>query len=153
MRIRSGRLFSIGIAAASMLALTMIGLGQAPAPAAGQATPPAAQQGGRGGGRGQGGAAPAAQGAATAVAPAAAAAPAAGGRGGRGGGGGRGGNATPAGPTPRWPDGKPILGVVPGQKPGRWGGGPTTLPPQQLDSVPFQPWARAEDESRQIEQC
>jgi hypothetical protein len=148
-RIRSSRLVSIAIAAASMLALTMFGLGQAPAPAAGQQ--PAAQQGGRGGGRGQGGAAPAAQGAPAAGAPAAAAgAPAAGG--GRGGRGGGRGNATPAGPTPRWPDGKPNLGVVPGQKPGRWGGGPTTLPQGMLDQVPFQPWARAAYDQRQIDQ-
>ena len=144
MRIRSGRFVSIGIAAASMLALTISGLGQAPAPTAAQPQQPAAQQGGRGGGRGQGGqagTAPAVQGA-----PAAAGAPAAGGR------GGRGGNATPAGPTPRWPDGKPIIGVVPGQKPGRWGNGPTTLPPQALDTVPFQPWARAAYDQRQIDQ-
>ena len=74
-------------------------------------------------------------------------------RGQRGGRGGRGGqNAAPALPTPRWPDGKPILGAVPGQKPGRWNGGPTTLPQGQLDKVPFQPWAKAAYDQRQIDQ-
>ena len=34
----------------------------------------------------------------------------------------------PAAPTPRWPDGKPILGSVPGQPVGGWGAGVTTLP-------------------------
>ena len=74
-------------------------------------------------------------------------------RGGRGQGrGGRGGPAAPALPTPRRPDGKPWIGSVPGQKPGRWNGGPTTLPQGQLDKIPFQPWARAVYDQRQIDQ-
>jgi hypothetical protein len=68
------------------------------------------------------------------------------------GGGGRGQAAAPAAPTPRRPDGKPWIGSVPGQKPGRWNGGPTTLPQGQLDKVPFQPWARAVYDQRQIDQ-
>jgi hypothetical protein len=76
-----------------------------------------------------------------------------GGGGGRGGGGrGRGGNAPPAAPTPHRPDGKPWIGDVPGQKPGRWNGGPTTLPQNILDKIPFQPWARAVYDQRQIDQ-
>jgi|RhiMethySRZTD1v2_1073278.scaffolds.fasta_scaffold01398_27 hypothetical protein len=81
------------------------------------------------------------------------------GRGGAGqgrGGGGRGGQgrgaAAPAAPTPRWPDGKPILGSVPGQPVGGWGAGVTTLPQGQLDKIPFQPWARAVYDIRQIDQ-
>src|SRR6185369_3402333 len=73
---------------------------------------------------------------------------------GRGGGGGRGGRgpAAPALPTPRRPDGKPWIGSVPGQQPGRWNGGPTTLPQGQLDKIPFQPWAKAVYDQRQIDQ-
>src|SRR6516162_856139 len=73
------------------------------------------------------------------------------GAGGRGGRGGR-GPAAPALPTPRRPDGKPWIGSVPGQNPGRWNGGPTTLPQGQLDKIPFQPWARAAYDQRQIDQ-
>jgi hypothetical protein len=78
----------------------------------------------------------------------------AGGQGGRAGGQGRGGRgaAAPSAPTPRWPDGKPILGSVPGQPVGGWGAGVTTLPQQQLDKIPFQPWARAAYDIRQIDQ-
>ena len=74
------------------------------------------------------------------------------GRGGRG--GGRGGAAAaPALPTPRWPDGKPIMGSVPGQRVGGWGAGVTTLPRGiNLDDIPFQPWARAAYDVRQIDQ-
>jgi hypothetical protein len=71
------------------------------------------------------------------------------------GGGGRGGAAAqpPSAPTPRWPDGKPILGSVPGQPVGGWGAGVTTLPRGgRLDDVPFQPWARAVYDVRQIDQ-
>ena len=70
-------------------------------------------------------------------------------------GGGRGGGAPepPAAPTPRWPDGKPILGSVPGQPVGGWGAGVTTLPRgQKLEDIPFQPWARAVYDIRQIDQ-
>ena len=65
--------------------------------------------------------------------------------------GGR-GQAAPSLPTPRRPDGKPWIGSFPGQKPGRWNGGPTTLPQGQLDKIPFQPWARAAYDQRQIDQ-
>jgi hypothetical protein len=84
-------------------------------------------------------------------------APAARGQGG-GQGGGRGGGrggapAAPAAPTPRWPDGKPILGSVPGQAVGGWGAGVTTLPRgMKLEEIPFQPWARAAYDVRQIDQ-
>jgi hypothetical protein len=73
---------------------------------------------------------------------------------GRGGGGRAGGPpAPPAAPTPRWPDGKPILGAVPGQPIGGWGAGVTTLPRGgKLDEIPFQPWARAAYDVRQIDQ-
>jgi len=75
--------------------------------------------------------------------------PAAQGRGGRGGGA----PESPAAPTPRWPDGKPILGSVPGQPVGGWGAGVTTLPRGlKLDDIPFQPWARAVYDMRQIDQ-
>jgi hypothetical protein len=64
--------------------------------------------------------------------------------------------APPAAPTPRWPDGKPILGSVPGQPVGGWGAGVTTLPGRggatALDAIPFQPWARAVYDVRQIDQ-
>ena len=66
--------------------------------------------------------------------------------------GGQRGPAAPAAPTPRRPDGKPWIGSVPGQKPGRWMGGPTTLPLNMLDKVPFQQWARAVYNQRQIDQ-
>jgi len=73
---------------------------------------------------------------------------------GRGGGGRAGGPpAPPAAPTPRWPDGKPMLGAVPGQPIGGWGAGVTTLPRGgKLDEIPFQPWARAAYDVRQIDQ-
>ena len=58
-------------------------------------------------------------------------------RGGQGRGGRGAGNAAPAAPTPRRADGKPIISSVPGQKPGRWSGGPTTLPQGQLDQIRF----------------
>ena len=72
---------------------------------------------------------------------------------GRGGARGGGPPAPPAAPTPRWPDGKPILGSVPGHPVGGWGAGVTTLPRGgKLDEIPFQPWARAVYEVRQIDQ-
>ena len=71
------------------------------------------------------------------------------GRGGRGGGA----PAPPAAPTPRWPDGKPVLGSVPGQPVGGWGAGVTTLPrDRKLEEIPFQPRARAVYDVRQIDQ-
>ena len=77
----------------------------------------------------------------------------------QGGGGGRGGRgqraSAPSAPTPRRPDGKPWIGSIPGQKPGRWSGGAvTTLPtaPMTPDKIPFQPWARAAYDQRQIDQ-
>lgn len=81
-----------------------------------------------------------------------AAAPAAANQGGRGqgggrgaGGGGRGNNAAagPAEPTPRWPNGKPRLGAVPGGK-GLWNGGGSTADA----NTPFQPWAKAVADDR-----
>ena len=66
--------------------------------------------------------------------------------------GGQRGPAAPAAPTPRRLDGKPWIGSVPGQQPGRWNGGPTTLPLNMLDKIPFQPWARAVYDQRQIDQ-
>jgi hypothetical protein len=139
MRIRSIN-YLFPTTALLILGLATTGLPQAPA--AGQQGPaaqgqqqdqqaPQGQGGGRGG-RGGGG----------------------GQRGGGGGqrGGGRGGNAAPAQPTPRRADGKPILGSIPGQNAGRWSGGPTTLPQGQVDQVPFQPWARAVYDQRQIDQ-
>jgi hypothetical protein len=66
---------------------------------------------------------------------------------------GRGGApAAPSQPTPRRPDGKPILGSVPGQPVGGWGAGVTTLPSGKLEEIPFQPWARAIYDIRQIDQ-
>ena len=56
--------------------------------------------------------------------------------------------AAPSAPTPRRPDGKPILGAVPGQPVGGWGAGVTTLPAGKLEPIPFQPWARAVYERR-----
>ena len=67
-------------------------------------------------------------------------------------GGGRGQAQAPSLPTPRRADGKPILGATPGEKPGRWSGCCTTLPQGQLDKVPFQPWAKAAYDQRQIDQ-
>ncbi len=62
-------------------------------------------------------------------------------------------DAEPAAPTPRWPDGKPMMGSVPGQGVGGWSAGVTTLPrDQELDDIPFQPWARAVYDIRQIDQ-
>jgi hypothetical protein len=103
-----------------LVSLTSIAFGQLPGPPtqggqAGQgvgqglAPPPGGQQGGRG-----------AQAA------------------GRGAGGGRGADTGPAQPTPRWPDGKPRLGAVPGSK-GLWNGGGSTAD----GNTPYQPWAKA----------
>src|SRR6185436_1050844 len=110
---------SIALAAILMFALTLAILGQAPpAPQGGQGAggQGAGGQGGGRGGRGGGG----------------------GGRG-AGGGGGRGGGgaAAPAQPTPRWPDGHPRLGALPGEK-GLWHGafGITAT------DIPYQDWAR-----------
>jgi len=41
---------------------------------------------------------------------------------------------------------------MPGTATGRWNGGPTTLPPRNLDEVPWQPWARMVYDQRQIDQ-
>ena len=61
------------------------------------------------------------------------------------GGGGRGNNAdaAPARPTPRWPDGKPRLSAIPGEK-GLWNGGGSTADA----NTPFQPWAKAVADDR-----
>ena len=63
------------------------------------------------------------------------------GQGGRGRGGGRGQQqpAPPSKPTPRWPDGRPMIGAPAGEK-GIWGSCCGNLSNAQ---TPFQPWARA----------
>jgi hypothetical protein len=45
----------------------------------------------------------------------------------------------PAQPTPRWPDGQPMMGAAPGEK-GTWGSCCGRL---ANDKTPFQPWAKA----------
>ena len=60
--------------------------------------------------------------------------------------------APPSPPTPRWADGKPIMGSIPGEKPGRWSGCCTTLGQGQLDKVPFKPWAKAAYDQRQLDE-
>lgn len=118
--------------------LLVVSLGAAAFGQAPQTTAPAGQ-GGRGGGRG------AAQGQA---APAATVPPVPGTNAGIGGGGGRGqANAGPAAPTPRWADGHPRLGALPGQKGGLWNGGGSTADA----STPYQPWARAVSQMRREE--
>lgn len=47
--------------------------------------------------------------------------------------------AVPSKPTPRWPDGKPIIGTPPGEK-GIWGACCGSL---SNENTPFQPWAKA----------
>jgi hypothetical protein len=74
-------------------------------------------------------------------------------------------NQPPAGPAPRGPDGKPLLGADPATgKAARWGSITTTLPQGKLDAepgvtfvgpestIPFQPWAAAVYAARQIDQ-
>jgi len=65
-----------------------------------------------------------------------------GGRGGRGGGGGA--AAAPAAPAPRFADGTPRLGALPGQT-GTWNGGGGGNA-----DVPYQPWARAISNYRRV---
>ena len=69
---------------------------------------------------------------------------------GKGGGRGRGKAAPPAGPTPRTPDGKVILG---GETPGKNGVWTPqigiTEPAAKLENVPFLPWAKAVYDNRQ----
>jgi hypothetical protein len=49
----------------------------------------------------------------------------------------------PAKPTPRWPDGKPVMGAVPGEKMGTWGSCCGNLAMAAAGgSAPFQPWAK-----------
>jgi len=112
---RSWILPVIGLMAVTIPGLTMLVFGQTAAPAAQTGAPPLPQTGAAG---------------------AAGAAAAGGARGGRGGGGGN-RNTTPATPTPRFPDGTPRLGALPGQK-GTWNGGGGGNA-----DVPYQPWARA----------
>ena len=47
----------------------------------------------------------------------------------------------PSKPTPRWPDGKPILGRAPSEKTGTWGACCGSLANDK--TTPFQPWAKA----------
>jgi hypothetical protein len=50
----------------------------------------------------------------------------------------------PSKPTPRWPDGKPIMGSVPGEPIGLWGSCCGNLANSEVNKdTPFQPWARA----------
>ncbi len=65
----------------------------------------------------------------------------------------------PSAPTPRWPDGHPLLSAPPGQI-GYWDAGtgsltgknPPNLPANiELSEVPFQPWAKALYEVRRSE--
>jgi hypothetical protein len=68
--------------------------------------------------------------------------------GGRGGGRGNQQPAAPALPTPRWPDGHPRLGALPGQTGGGlWNGGGSTADA----STPMQPWARAISDDRRVQ--
>jgi len=60
--------------------------------------------------------------------------------------------APPSAPAPRRADGRIIIGAVPGSAPGGWSGGATTLPQGMLEKVPFQPWAKAVYDQRQIDQ-
>ena len=70
------------------------------------------------------------------------------GAGGRGGGRGNQQPAAPALPTPRWPDGHPRLGALPGQTSGGlWNGGGSTADA----STPMQPWARAISDDRRVQ--
>ena len=55
----------------------------------------------------------------------------------------------PAKPTPRWPDGKPVMGSVPGEKVGIWGSCCGSL---SNDKTPFQPWAKAVLADRRLNQ-
>ena len=129
MRSRSMKhVFAVIAAFVCVLALTTAGFSQA-APAAAQRGAAPAQQG---------------QGQQPAAAP----------QGGRGGGNAAAARppAPPSPPTPRRADGRPIIGAVPGQAPGGWSGGLTTLPQGMLDKVPFQPWAKAVYDQRQIDQ-
>jgi hypothetical protein len=120
--------FASLVATLLTVSLTAIAFGQTPGAA------PQAGQGGQGVGQGlapaPGGAQQGARGQGQA--------------GGRGG-GGRGGAAAagPALPTPRWPDGRPRLGALPGEK-GLWNGGGSTADA----STPYQPWAKAVSDDR-----
>src|SRR5262249_45818691 len=61
---------------------------------------------------------------------------------GQGGGRGRGGRGQPAGPskpTPRWMDGHPMMGALPGER-GIWGACCGSLSNAE---TPYQPWAKA----------
>jgi hypothetical protein len=49
--------------------------------------------------------------------------------------------AGPSKPTPRWPDGRPMMGSVPGEK-GLWGSCCSNLAGSNPDT-PYQPWAKA----------
>jgi hypothetical protein len=56
-------------------------------------------------------------------------------------------------PTPRWPDGKPVMGATPGEKVGIWGsccGNLAASGPNK--TAPFLPWAKAVYEDRRREQ-
>jgi hypothetical protein len=116
------------IIASAAFVLALANLTDLPSYAAAQAAPQAqpAQQGGQRGQQGQAGAQQGGQ------------------RGQQGAQQGRGGRgqqqpAVPSKPTPRWPDGKPILGTPPGEK-GIWGSCCGNL---SNENTPYQPWAKA----------
>jgi hypothetical protein len=50
--------------------------------------------------------------------------------------------AVPAKPTPRWPDGKPVMGRTLDEKTGIWGSCCGNLA-ASIKTTPFQPWAKA----------
>src|SRR5262245_39730905 len=106
------------MAAVIVPGLSLLVLGQAQAPAGQNGAPPlpAAGAPAAGGGAGRGGRQ---------------------GGGGAGGGGGRGANAAPAAPAPKFPDGTPRLGAMPGEL-GIWNGGGGGNA-----DVPYQKWAQA----------
>jgi hypothetical protein len=58
--------------------------------------------------------------------------------------------APPAKPTPRWPDGKPVMGAAPGEK-GLWGSCCGNLAASNK-TTPFKPWAKMVYEDRRKNQ-
>ena len=55
--------------------------------------------------------------------------------------------APPAKPTPRWPDGKPMMGAAPGEK-GLWGSCCGNLAASNKTTPTFKPWAKMVYEDR-----
>jgi hypothetical protein len=74
-------------------------------------------------------------------------------RGGRGRGGRGGDEGPPPAPTPRWEDGKPVMGSVPGDVVSGWSSALGDLTSgQDTEDIPFMPWSLALYEMRQIDQ-